>query len=243
MVDALDRNMGVHMNFQFPASPTEGQIYAPAGGPQYVYRAPYWRASGRVDTIVAETPPAGPKNGQLWFNSSTGNTYIWYEDPNSAQWVQINVGPDASSSVLTPERFGADPTGVASSDAAFDALAAHVNSIGGNCTIEMAGRYKLVATHTFTVGNVLVDGRGTGLIDVSASTDTSDLMPIMHFTGPGLSRRRPCCPARSPRAPERLLSPMVRRSHRVAGATSLRPANISTGSARPAVFMPPTRVS
>ena len=186
MVDALDRNMGVHMNFQFPASPTEGQIYAPAGGPQYVYRAPYWRASGRVDTIVAETPPAGPKNGQLWFNSSTGNTYIWYEDPNSAQWVQINVGPDASSSVLTPERFGADPTGVASSDAAFDALAAHVNSIGGNCTIEMAGRYKLVATHTFTVGNVLVDGRGTGLIDVSASTDTSDLMPIMHFTGPGL---------------------------------------------------------
>ena len=32
--------------FNFPAAPTEGQVYTPAGGPQYVWRSPRWMIDG-----------------------------------------------------------------------------------------------------------------------------------------------------------------------------------------------------
>jgi hypothetical protein len=40
------------MAFDFPASPSEGQTFTPAGGPSYVYQAPRWLGTG---TTVATT--------------------------------------------------------------------------------------------------------------------------------------------------------------------------------------------
>jgi hypothetical protein len=42
---------------------------------------------------TSTTPPVNPKNGQLWWLD--GNVYMWYVDPDSSQWVQIN-SPAAS---------------------------------------------------------------------------------------------------------------------------------------------------
>jgi hypothetical protein len=39
---------------------------------------------------TSDSPPASPKSGQIWFDSDTGNTYIWYVDVDSSQWVQIS---------------------------------------------------------------------------------------------------------------------------------------------------------
>jgi hypothetical protein len=41
---------------------------------------------------VQDGPPALPTQGQQWFESDTGNTYLYYVDPGGApgQWVQIN---------------------------------------------------------------------------------------------------------------------------------------------------------
>ncbi len=36
---------------------------------------------------VTETPPENPTQGSLWFNSSTGAFYIYYEDGSSNQWI------------------------------------------------------------------------------------------------------------------------------------------------------------
>lgn len=41
--------------------------------------------------IISDTPPASPKPGQLWFESDSGNTFIWYDDGNTQQWVQVNT--------------------------------------------------------------------------------------------------------------------------------------------------------
>jgi hypothetical protein len=41
---------------------------------------------------VGETPPAEPLNGDTWLDSITGNTYLYYEDYDSPQWIQIG-GP------------------------------------------------------------------------------------------------------------------------------------------------------
>jgi hypothetical protein len=38
---------------------------------------------------VSETPPAEPLNGDTWLDSITGNTYLYYEDIDSPQWIQI----------------------------------------------------------------------------------------------------------------------------------------------------------
>ena len=41
---------------------------------------------------VSETPPADPVNGDTWLDSVTGNTYLYYEDYDNPQWIQIG-GP------------------------------------------------------------------------------------------------------------------------------------------------------
>ena len=37
---------------------------------------------------VADTPPAAPKQGDLWWESDTGILWIWFDDGTSSQWVQ-----------------------------------------------------------------------------------------------------------------------------------------------------------
>jgi len=39
---------------------------------------------------ISDTPPASPSVGQGWWDSSTGQGYIWYTDANSSQWVVFN---------------------------------------------------------------------------------------------------------------------------------------------------------
>lgn len=82
--------------YNFPNNPLNGQIFTPAtGGPSYTYDGTVWRVtSGGVAGVwIGDTPPTSPVSGQLWFQSSTGNTFIWYPDQDSAQWVQFNVAP------------------------------------------------------------------------------------------------------------------------------------------------------
>ena len=91
--------------FDFPASPSEGAIYTPAGGPSYVYNAPRWVVQGAVSgaaTAVGPTPPASPTDGQLWYYSDAvptgGQLMIRYNDGAGAvQWVP------ASPAVVTTQ--------------------------------------------------------------------------------------------------------------------------------------------
>ena len=41
---------------------------------------------------VSDTAPAGPTNGDTWFNSATGIAYIYYVDVDGGQWVQLGGG-------------------------------------------------------------------------------------------------------------------------------------------------------
>ena len=86
------------MAYDFPASPILGQSYFPAaGGPSYAWDGTAWRmTSGGVNSgvFIGDTPPPNPVHGQLWWESDTGNTFIYYQDANSGQWVQFNVASD-----------------------------------------------------------------------------------------------------------------------------------------------------
>jgi hypothetical protein len=39
----------------FPSSPTEGQVYSPAGGPSYIYTGGVWRMQGSGQVVTAQT--------------------------------------------------------------------------------------------------------------------------------------------------------------------------------------------
>lgn len=59
----------------------------------------YGRKNGAWSTVIGgattdDAPPAGPlQDGQLWWKSSTGVLYLWYDDGNSQQWVQVSASP------------------------------------------------------------------------------------------------------------------------------------------------------
>jgi hypothetical protein len=53
-----------------------------------------WAASsggggGGGGFTISDTAPSSPAEGSAWFDSTTGFTYIYYNDGNSTQWVQL----------------------------------------------------------------------------------------------------------------------------------------------------------
>src|SRR5262245_50085410 len=79
------------MSFNFPNSPTQGQVFAPPGGPGYVFSNGVWLASSSSRATISDTAPSGAQNGDLWWESDSGNLFIWYFDGDSAAWVQCNT--------------------------------------------------------------------------------------------------------------------------------------------------------
>jgi hypothetical protein len=86
-------------------------------------------SGGGAATSIGDSPPSTPVGGQLWWESDSGNLFIWYDDGTSSQWVPATIGTSGSAvtgtgssvawnNVLT---FGADPTGVVDSQPAFQA--------------------------------------------------------------------------------------------------------------------------
>jgi hypothetical protein len=39
--------------------------------------------------VTDDTKPSSPVDGEVWFNSSTGKTYVYYVDADSGQWIEI----------------------------------------------------------------------------------------------------------------------------------------------------------
>lgn len=72
----------------FPASPTDGQVYG-----SYVYDATrgVWNVNAQGVAsrfIVSDTKPTPATGGDAWFDTTEGVTYVYYDDGNSAQWVE-----------------------------------------------------------------------------------------------------------------------------------------------------------
>jgi len=98
------------MAFDFPASPSEGQIFTPPGGPTYTYQAPVWKALGQGQFVyIGDTPPLAPLHGHLWWQSSTGKMFVYYDDGTSKQWViaapQGAPGADAIAGIVVSKAY------------------------------------------------------------------------------------------------------------------------------------------
>jgi hypothetical protein len=59
---------------------------------------------GGASVVVSDTAPASPSVGNIWFDSTKLNTYIYYNDGDSSQWVNatsVNVG-----AIILPAQTG-----------------------------------------------------------------------------------------------------------------------------------------
>ena len=84
------------MALNFPNSPSNGDT---AHGFTYNASKGVW---DNLDATVGDTAPSSPRNGDLWFDSSTAKLYIRYEDGSSNQWISLSVpGADGTPTVYS----------------------------------------------------------------------------------------------------------------------------------------------
>jgi hypothetical protein len=81
--------------FDFPNSPDVNDSYA-ANGVTYVWDGARWNillsgVSGGISLHTGVSPPVDPETQPLWWDSSNGKLYVWYDDGDSAQWVAVTV--------------------------------------------------------------------------------------------------------------------------------------------------------
>lgn len=74
---------------------TDVNITGVADGDALVYDAgtSTWVPGESASSVfVSDTAPTSPSGGDLWFDSTNGNTYIYYTDADSSQWVGFGGG-------------------------------------------------------------------------------------------------------------------------------------------------------
>ena len=78
------------MAINFPSNPNNGDTIL-VGNKNYTFDSAsgVWDASGSPYT-VSETAPTNPNEGDMWFDPSVLETYVYYNDGTSSQWVISN---------------------------------------------------------------------------------------------------------------------------------------------------------
>lgn len=92
------------MALNFPANPSDGDIYE-----SYVWNATVgaWQAqaaAGGGSIEVSSTAPLNPSAGDLWWDPDNGNLYIYYDDGTTGQWVAAN-GPQVFVGTSAPAGY------------------------------------------------------------------------------------------------------------------------------------------
>lgn len=62
-----------------------------------------WVIANVCKTAVTDGPPQNPCPNQIWWESDSGILWLWYNDGNTTQWVQINGAtstPGADENVM-----------------------------------------------------------------------------------------------------------------------------------------------
>lgn len=149
------------MPLEFPSSPVDGQVYD-----NWVYSSSKgaWLAKPLEPTtaVTSDTPPANPIDGDMWFNTENGTTYVYYNDGSSAQWVEMVASPGFAS----PLAIAAGGTGSATVAGAQNNLgiglvpivAPTVNFSGGAATSNSLGEVSFSAVTSLSLNNVFTAG-------------------------------------------------------------------------------------
>jgi hypothetical protein len=83
------------MAINFPSSPTNGQQHT-VGQATWTYDSTQtkWKITRTAASVASDTAPTNPQVGQLWFDTDTGELYVYYNDGSSSQWVEVGSFAD-----------------------------------------------------------------------------------------------------------------------------------------------------
>ena len=71
---------------------SQGLTFAPEAGTQHVRNNAAWEAvEVPPGTVVGDTPPESPDQGQQWYDTGTARLFLW----TGSEWV--DASPDAES--------------------------------------------------------------------------------------------------------------------------------------------------
>ena len=201
--------------FNFPASPSNGDTYT-LNSVTYQWDGAKWvRYSAAVGAqgntgptgptgaqgaqghqglqgaqahISTSAPSSGVNNGDLWWESDTGDLAIYYNDGNSSQWIDINTGPRGAQGATGPTGAqGATGStgaqGAAGSNGGTDIVNDTSPQLGGDLDVNdfdiKNGNaiYEIIssARHNFySGGNKIIDINGNGVDFVHGNNTHAD---------------------------------------------------------------------
>ena len=155
----------------------------------------YGRKNNTWSTIIggavtADTPPGAPlQNGQLWWDSDSGNTYIYFNDGTSSQWVQQNIQPaGGAGSSAWPGQWLNFTTTATSGGLYFQQpnMSFGWNSGGYMYWADATGEIGYIGDGTFGLNwkdDTAIHGPGFDLNRDSASPAANDLLGYIDFWG------------------------------------------------------------
>jgi hypothetical protein len=106
-IDSTVKNISTLANNKVGEAPIDNNLYARQNGLWSVIIG----SGGGASVTISPTPPTAPHVGNLWWDATGGNLYIWYSSTSSAAWVDV-VGGGAVP--ITPPAGGSQWDGGAS---------------------------------------------------------------------------------------------------------------------------------
>ena len=73
--------------------------YIDANTSQFVIAIPSSGGGGGASVVVNNIPPSDTDQGDMWWNTTDGRLYIWYQDDDTEQWV--DASPDSQVNPIT----------------------------------------------------------------------------------------------------------------------------------------------
>jgi hypothetical protein len=80
-------------------SPSDGALAVDTTNDAFYFRSSgsWQQVSGGASVSVSDTAPSSPDAGDLWYESDTGNTVVYYDDGvGAAQWVELGHAADST---------------------------------------------------------------------------------------------------------------------------------------------------
>lgn len=103
-------------------------------------------------SFVQDTIPTGTESGQTWFDTSSGRSYIWYDDGTTQQWVESStsaatepiykglvamaVNPTVGTSNITSVTNVLSSDGVNPLSVSFTAEPGHIYKVSATCLLD-----------------------------------------------------------------------------------------------------------
>mgnify|MGYP000338269671 CR=1 FL=1 len=117
---------------------------------------------------TSDNPPSSPSDGQLWWDSSDGNLYIYFQDSNSSQWVTATSLPSTVPAQAIPNGGTATQFLMKATSADYDTtwssdLTANSASVSGDLAVDSitAQNNSILLTGDLNVTGVITSNFGS----------------------------------------------------------------------------------